>query len=80
MDAFKRAIGEGEAVRNAAGTSEPASNPFLPLERLPTLAESRALLVQEALRRGEGNQSIAARLLGISQSALSKWLKATKTT
>jgi DNA-binding NtrC family response regulator len=43
--------------------------------RLPTLAEARDLVVQEALRRANGNQSIAARLLGISQPALSIHLK-----
>ncbi len=78
MDAFKLAIGEGEAGQIAARGAETASNPFLPLERLPTLSESRELLVKEALRRAEGNQSIAARLLGISQSALSKRLKVGK--
>jgi DNA-binding NtrC family response regulator len=78
MDAFKRAIGEAEGGQNAARGADTAGNPFLPLERLPTLGESRQLLVEEALRRAEGNQSIAARLLGISASALSKWLKSKK--
>ena len=45
--------------------------------RLPTLAEARDLVIQEALRRANGNQSIAARLLGISQPALSIHLKKT---
>ena len=43
--------------------------------RLPTLDEARDLLIQEALRRAHGNQSIAARHLGISQPALSIYLK-----
>ena len=42
---------------------------------LPTLAEARGLLIREALQRANGNQSIAARLLGISQPALSIHLK-----
>lgn len=44
-------------------------------ERLPTLKQTSELLVEEALRRANGNQSIAARMLGITQQALSKRLK-----
>ncbi|WP_422128155.1 helix-turn-helix domain-containing protein [Vibrio hannami] len=36
------------------------------------------LLVSEAMERAEGNQSLAARMLGISQPALSKRLKNAK--
>lgn len=43
--------------------------------RLPTLAEARDLVIAEALQRANGSQSIAARLLGISQPALSIHLK-----
>jgi DNA-binding NtrC family response regulator len=78
LDSFKRAIGERAGEGGAEPSGDPGLNPFQPLERLPTLAESRALLVQEALRRSEGNQSIAARLLGVSQPALSKRLKGAK--
>lgn len=42
---------------------------------LPTIEEATQLLVSEALKRANGNQSIAARLLGISQQAISKRLK-----
>ncbi len=75
MDAFKRAIGE-----QTIGTVAPerGGNPFGALERIPTLGEAHALLVQEALRRTEGNQSLACRMLGITQSALSKRLKVAK--
>ncbi|MFI8619426.1 MULTISPECIES: sigma-54-dependent transcriptional regulator [unclassified Marinomonas] len=45
---------------------------------LPTLQKSADLLVDEAMKRANGNQSIAARLLGISQPALSKRLKSRK--
>jgi DNA-binding NtrC family response regulator len=76
MEAFKRAIGDWES--NPAQPVGTADNPFLSLERLPSLSTAHQLLVQEALRRAEGNQSIAARLLGITQSALSKRLKAAK--
>ncbi|MCK4691902.1 MAG: hypothetical protein KAT20_08835, partial [Desulfuromonadales bacterium] len=40
-----------------------------------TLQQAGQLLVAEAMQRSAGNQSIAARLLGISQPALSKRLK-----
>lgn len=46
--------------------------------RLPTLKEATRLLIEEAMRRAQGNQTIAARLLGISQQALSKRLKRIK--
>jgi DNA-binding protein Fis len=38
------------------------------------LRESTAQLIDEALRRADGNQTIAARLLGISRTALNKRL------
>ncbi len=43
--------------------------------RLPTIKQATERLVAEALRRTGGNQTLAARLLGISQQALSKRLK-----
>lgn len=43
-------------------------------DRLPTMKESMALLIAEAMRRAEGNQTIAARLLGISRTGLNKRL------
>lgn len=52
-----------------------AVNPFSSLNDLPTLQQAGKLLVDDAMRRSSGNQSVAARLLGISQPALSKRLK-----
>jgi len=51
-------------------------NPFKGLAELPTLSAAGDMLVDAAMERAEGNQSLAARLLGISQPALSKRLKA----
>lgn len=42
---------------------------------LPTLKNMASILVQEAMKRAGGNQTIAAGLLGITQQALSKRLK-----
>ncbi|WP_020676975.1 sigma-54-dependent transcriptional regulator [Geopsychrobacter electrodiphilus] len=50
-------------------------NPFTDLHELPTLSVATELLVDAALLRARDNQSLAARLLGISQPALSKRLK-----
>lgn len=51
-------------------------SPFLSFsETLPTLNQAANLLVTEALKRSNGNQSLAAKYLGISQQALSKRLK-----
>ncbi len=49
---------------------------FSQLEPIPTLKEAEAFLIAEALKRSEGNQSIAARLLGISRQALNRRMKA----
>jgi DNA-binding NtrC family response regulator len=42
---------------------------------LPTLKQANELLMREALRRAKGNQSLAGRMLGISQQAVSKRLR-----
>jgi DNA-binding NtrC family response regulator len=71
MESFLKVIDRSEA--ESTPTAE--QNPFVGVERLPTFAEGAELLVTEAMARAGGNQSIAARLLGITQSALCKRLK-----
>ena len=53
----------------------PDDAPFAYFAKLPTLNEAPRLLITEALRRAEGNQTVAANLLGISRSGLSKAVK-----
>jgi transcriptional regulator with PAS, ATPase and Fis domain len=48
---------------------------FHPDQSLPSLNEMDSYLIEEAMRRAGHNQSLAARMLGISQPALSKRLK-----
>ncbi|MFO7766046.1 MAG: sigma-54 dependent transcriptional regulator [Pelovirga sp.] len=45
-------------------------------QELPTIRQATEKLIEEALQRSSGNQSQAAKLLGISPQALSKRLKA----
>ena len=47
-------------------------------ERFPTLKEAEDSLIEEALRRANGNQTIAAELLGISRRALNNRLRRAK--
>jgi transcriptional regulator with PAS, ATPase and Fis domain len=72
MSSFLEAIGR-EAPPEPADAAE--RNPFAALQRLPSFDEALELLVREAMARAGGNQTLAARLLGISQPALSKRLK-----
>lgn len=53
-------------------------NPFEGFSRLPSFSEAANMLVQEAMNRTNNNQTMAARLLGISQPALNKRLKKNK--
>jgi len=75
LEPFKAFIGDTAASRRLPATGADNGNPFTPLPALPTLKEAGNLLVAEALRRADNNQSIAARLLGISRQALSWRLK-----
>ena len=76
MEVFRQVIGQGEAISadNASQDNDSRVN-FNAEGPLPTLTQMDNLLVEEALRRADNNQSLAARLLGISQPALSKRLK-----
>ena len=71
MVQFKKAMNLDMAV----SVPEQSASIFLPSAQLPSLDQIADVLVQEAMTRAEGNQSIACRILGISQPALSKRLK-----
>jgi two-component system, NtrC family, nitrogen regulation response regulator GlnG len=76
LQSFKAAIAGGPPA--AEDGTEPAA-PLMSLatlfpERLPTLREAQEALIAEALRRAEGNQGLAAGMLGLSRQALNKRL------
>jgi DNA-binding NtrC family response regulator len=78
MDSFKRVLSESRPEMGGACSTDPgtvATAGVLFAECLPTLAENAELLIAEAMKRAQGNQTIAAGLLGITRQALSKRLK-----
>jgi DNA-binding NtrC family response regulator len=76
LDSFKAHIAE-EQENRVSKTEQGGddSSPFVSLRELPTIKQATHMLVTEAMKRANGNQSVAARMLGISQPALSKRLK-----
>jgi len=72
MAVFHRRLDQNQKMIQ---TSAPSTNPFLCLGDLPTLCEASELLVDAALEKAKGNQTLAARLLGITQPSLSNRLK-----
>lgn len=73
MEAFKRAMGLSDLPAAPAVVGE---EPLLGFgERLPTMDQALELLIEEAMRRAAGNQTLASSFLGISRPALSKRLR-----
>ena len=60
---------------NAPG-AEDLLDLLLRLDEMPSFAEMKQIMTNAALIRGGGRQTAAAKILGISQPALSKRLKA----
>ena len=73
LELFRERIGP-----DAGPPVQPAETPLAFADRLPTLEQGVQMLIDEALQRSQGNQSIAAQLLGLSQQALSKRLSRKK--
>ena len=78
LQSFRETIagvtGEAAAPANAGDEGAAAAGQWPAAERLPTLAQAEDSLIAEALRRSDGNQGVAAGLLGISRQALNKRL------
>jgi len=72
---------ESESMQNTASGPDGESaiqgpGDFWLGRTLPKLQDVEDFLFSQALHRSGGNQSMAAQLLGISQSTLSRWLRA----
>ncbi len=78
---FQRAIGE-QSIVSHEDTTVKGSNfaeGLSALAALPYLKEVEQLMITEALKRADGNQTLAAKLLGMSRNALNKRLNRSKT-
>jgi len=77
MDLFKIHIAKKHPPSPANAAGSPPENETLVSfsHRLPTLKQIEQLLIDEALKRSNRNQSIAALSLGISRQALNKRLQ-----
>ena len=78
MARFRMHLDKASSLSNA-GVREwntESDSCFSVLETLPTLDQATGLLVAEALKRFNGNQSMAARMLGISRQRLARLSKA----
>ncbi len=75
MDAFRSYLKDIPVIRETSPKLSEDDAIFSHLATLPSLKNSTQLLVQEALQRAKGNQSIAAEMLGITRQALNWRIK-----
>jgi DNA-binding NtrC family response regulator len=77
LQAFKDAMGAGRSLlagEPGAAVTLSSQSPWS-AEPLPTLKEAEDTLIAAALRHADGNQGVAAGLLGVSRQALNKRLR-----
>lgn len=81
LESIRKKIAE-QKIENeqlsSSRTGNSISNELYIPGRFPTLEEAEETLIEEALKRAEGNQTIAAELLGISRRALNNRLQRKK--
>ncbi|NTV13723.1 MAG: sigma-54-dependent Fis family transcriptional regulator [Desulfobulbaceae bacterium] len=69
QESFKKYLRAQRGEEPTTATAA-APTPFSSLRTLPTLKEAGRLLVEEALQRVNGNQRLAAEMLGVTRQAL----------
>jgi DNA-binding NtrC family response regulator len=75
LESIRRAIIDTPASPSGAARYQPESGPSVHFtEVLPSLKEMETMLIDEAMRRAQGNQTVAARMLGFTRTALNKRL------
>jgi DNA-binding NtrC family response regulator len=78
LDSVRKQIagdGDGIAGERSPGIRSSDDELLLFPGRFPTLRETEEALIAEALKRAEGNQTIASELLGVSRRALNNRLR-----
>jgi DNA-binding NtrC family response regulator len=77
LQAFKDAMSAGRSLLagEPLATHEPSSQSPWDAAPLPTLKAAEEALIAAALRHADGNQGVAASLLGVSRQALNKRLR-----
>jgi DNA-binding NtrC family response regulator len=81
LSTFKEVISQdGNLPLPEPSSTDPSDDlsPFNPMRPLPTLRQAEDMLIAEALRRTEGNQTMASQLLGITRQTLNRHLKKMK--
>lgn len=80
LKSFREAIGEERIIRKPFQRQDDHVGSILQNSsgELPTLKEAEEYLIQETLKRAQGNQGVAASMLGISRQALNKRLSRKK--
>ena len=77
LDTFRKAINMDISALPSKNETEENSTDFMVKfsSKLPTLKQVQQALIDEALKRTNNNQSIAAQFLGVTRQALSRRLK-----
>lgn len=75
MDGFREYIASRTTARSESAIPQHGETVFSSLQPLPSLKEASRQLIKEALLRAQGNQTIAAQMLGMTRQALNWRLK-----
>jgi len=75
LSGFYQALGLDESKEMPRSPEPPAGTLFSAFKQLPTLKGAETQLIEEALTRSKGNQSMAAKLLGMTRQALNNRLQ-----